>query len=176
MATFPLRNAVKPYWLSLRAVAQSPLARWSMPEGAVGHFVQPLALGKKPVLERRLLDGEPLQQIAPIESGRVRERQRGALRHLPLERDDVDCYGAGIERHRIAVGMEGPQRVERLTQARPPWSPPCCPRADLPACLGDGRGPAASPHRPRVLAPSVWERQGERRDRGGLESRPGASK
>ena len=70
MATFPLRNAVKPYWLSLRAVAQSPLARWSMPEGAVGHFVQPLALGKKPVLERRLLDGESLQSTVTAPGSR----------------------------------------------------------------------------------------------------------
>ena len=146
--------------------------------GAVGHFVQPLALGKKPVLERRLLDGEPLQQIAPIESGRVRKRQQGALRHVPLELDDVDCYGAGIERHRIAVGMRGSPSARSGSSATrrasdggssAPWSPPCCPEQACQLVSGLG-GRAASPRRPRVLAPSVWERQGERRDRGGLES------
>ena len=57
--------------------------------------MQPLALGKKPVLERRLLDGESLQEVALIECGGVGERRRGALRHMLLELDDVDCYGAG---------------------------------------------------------------------------------
>ena len=37
-------------------------------------FVQPLALSQEPVFERRLLDGEALEQVALVESGSVGER------------------------------------------------------------------------------------------------------
>jgi hypothetical protein len=149
------------------------------------HFVQPLALAEEPIFEGWLLDREPFQQVAPIESGRVGERGRSPLGHPLLELADVDRHGAGIEGYRTTVRVEGltvgapqalSQRVECLTQAHPRRGLHRAPPEETGQLVsGMVVAGAALPDRLRVLAPSVWARQGRRRSPGGLESRPGGS-
>ena len=42
-------------------------------QGLEREFAQPLSLGHEPVLEERAAEGEALQEVAPIESGRPRQ-------------------------------------------------------------------------------------------------------
>src|SRR5262249_15613075 len=82
------------------------LMREESGQGSDGHLVQALSLAEEPVLERSLLDGEAIQEVASIEGGRVGERRRSALGYQSLELDDVHRYGADLERHQVAIGIE----------------------------------------------------------------------
>jgi hypothetical protein len=93
-----------------------------------GHFVKALALTAQPIFERRLLDRQSFQQVAPIERDRLRECLRRAFLHAALELEDVDADGVWIDRDQVAVGMErfalgpsqnSPQRIQGLAKARP---------------------------------------------------------
>jgi hypothetical protein len=54
--------------------ARRALVREQPRQGVEGHLAQPLALPEEPVLERRLLDREPLEEVSLVEGDGVRER------------------------------------------------------------------------------------------------------
>ena len=75
-------------------------------QGPDRRLVQPLALAEEPVLERGLLDSEPVQEVAAVERDRLSERRGSACGDQPLELDDVHRYSVGLERHHVAIGIQ----------------------------------------------------------------------
>ena len=92
-------------------------------QGLEGQLPQPLALRQQPLLERRVLDSEPLEQVTPIERRRLLEPRGGAPGDQPLEDRDVDLHRTRVDRDGLSVldeaaGGQGPADLEqRLAEA-----------------------------------------------------------
>jgi hypothetical protein len=90
-----------------------------------GQLVQTLALGGEPLLEPPLVQGQPGQQITPVQVGDLLERGRAAIGDQSLESGRVHIDNGWIQSHRRAVenhggpgapGQGGPDPRERLAQ------------------------------------------------------------
>ncbi len=83
-------------------------------------LAQSLALREEPLLERRLLEGEALEQLAAIERGGSFEGGRRAFGDLALELHHVHVDGGRVQGDGLAVDQQGwrlrihsfPQREE----------------------------------------------------------------
>ena len=62
-----------------------------------GQLAQALPLGHQPLLERWLLQGEPIEQVAAIELDRLPKRLRRPLAHQPFEGHRVDVDGLRVQ-------------------------------------------------------------------------------
>ena len=69
-------------------------------------LAQPFALGGEPLLERRLVDAEPLEEIAVVERDGALERLGGALVQEPLEERRIDLDRWRVEGDRLAFHEE----------------------------------------------------------------------
>jgi hypothetical protein len=107
-------------------VVPLPLPHQKSGEARQRLFVERLALGLEPLLERRrVVDLESCEEVARVDRRRLGERGGSALGHEPVERLDVRIDGAGLESHHRLVdaqrtrGEHLPQARERLAQAVP---------------------------------------------------------
>ena len=92
----------------------------------LGQLAQPRPLREKPLLEGRLLQREPLEQVAPVEADRLLEGFPGAAGHTLLEGLHVRGHERGLERNRLphqpqrlGVSQDLPERVKGLAEAGP---------------------------------------------------------
>jgi hypothetical protein len=106
--------------------AGGPLGGEKLGQRPQGHVAQALSMAKQPVLERRLRDREPIEEITLIQGRRSSQRRGGRLGRAPLELVHIDRHRLRIEGHRLAVQRKGvkvggakalPERVQRLPQA-----------------------------------------------------------
>jgi len=75
-------------------------------ERAEGQVPELLALPGQPLLERRLADGEALEQVSGIEIGRRAERRGRALGDEASKPQHVHVDGGGIEGDGAALDGE----------------------------------------------------------------------
>ena len=77
-----------------------------------GQLVQPLPLGRQPLLERALGQRQPGQQLTAIETGDLLERRRPTVGDQPLELRHVHSHNRGVQHHARPVedhaGPDGP--------------------------------------------------------------------
>jgi hypothetical protein len=79
-------------------------------------LAQPLALRDQPLLERRLADGESLEQVAPVEIDRLFRGLDRARGRETLERGGVHVHRAFGEHHAVVVDHEGRRLRQRPSQ------------------------------------------------------------
>jgi hypothetical protein len=93
-----------------------------------GQLAQPLALERAPLLERRLVEAEPLEQIARVESSRALQRLRRAsgdrlleARHVHGDHGRVERDGvlAHEQNRRVSLAEAAPHRQQGLPEAVP---------------------------------------------------------
>ena len=68
-----------------------------------GQLVQPLPLGREPLLERALRQRQAGQQVTPIEAGDLLERGGAAVGDQPLEPRHVHIHDRGVQGHARAI-------------------------------------------------------------------------
>ena len=96
-------------------VAALHLAVCQAVQGGHGQRAQPVALDGQPLLEGRLPEPQPLQQVAPIEEGGPLQGLRVGLGREPFEIDDIHGDSGGIHGH----GLAGrPEHVLRQASAQ----------------------------------------------------------
>jgi hypothetical protein len=91
-----------------------------------GHLAEPRPLVPQPVLEGRLADGDPVEQVAGIHARRFLQRGQRPRRDEPLEGHHVHVDARRIERQRLTLdervpglSQGAPQPEERLAEAMP---------------------------------------------------------
>ena len=79
------------------------LLREQLGQGLEGELPQPVSLGHEPVLEERAAEGEALQELAPVESGRPRQGI-----HVTHPREALKRFGVHVARVRVeGKGLAG---------------------------------------------------------------------
>jgi hypothetical protein len=92
---------------SLRQAGRD-LASEQRSQDAQPQLVHPLALGREPALERRVLHHQTGQELSPVERRSPFERGERVLPGRALELEHVHGKTAWVQRHPLMIGDEAP--------------------------------------------------------------------